>query len=244
MSRTRPISAVERDDCVRSAKELLAVNPLPPTVQSAFALEFVPAMDVYVVAVKEWRVTKAAHDFAIAQANLADAEFDRTCRRWVASVTDEEGKRASGALAKLLGGLSPGDLPNRPHDEEVNLTADLLDQVKVNPLLEGDSAKLAEFTAAHGVLAARVAEREALSDRKTQAVKDLATAERTFDLAWGSVVRQVKRKAPDLVSRLPVFYDVPAPDTDEEEKEAATEPATGATPPPETETETETEPAA
>jgi hypothetical protein len=137
--------------------------------------------------------------------DAADLVFDEAFRRWAPTVRDSEGKAIPQAVATLLGGVLPGKLVRMRAREELTRTADLFDQVSRDPSLGGDPSRLETLRLSRAPLAVAVEAQELADAAWSAARAELAAAEVAFDVAWGTVVREMKKAPAPIAALVPHF---------------------------------------
>lgn len=225
----RPTTDSERDTCIAAATNPLPAGTVPRKLLVAALAEFDVARVAYLsIRSLETALTTRA-DATQKEVDVAEAANVKAFRLWSSSVRDEDGKAVPSLVAKMLGGVLPGDFVRLTPREQTTRTGELARQVSEDPSLAGDLDDLDALIVARDVLGRAVTADEAVEADRTAAREQLSAAEQAFDLAWGSVARELKRSGAVLAARVPRFVRVPKrAKGNEESEEAATSESTTA----------------
>lgn len=220
-TRTRPATTVERDQVIRASREI-EMRPLSPVLQAVLTHEFIEARAAYEAALTTYSAAKMTEIRTGQVASQAKEDLEVAVRGYVGTVRDEKNRAIPGEVSALFGGLLPSELADKADVEQVAITKNLVAQLAENPRLLGADKDRGEMLAARDALAAAVDARTKAVNARAKAYTALGLAEKDFDFGWGDMVRVIEKKAPDLVTEIPLFE---ARETDADEQAKAEEKA-------------------
>lgn len=222
----KPKTDTDRMTITKQVPEAIKRSPSVPTiVTTMLAEEVLPAFARF-EETYERRAQAVANDKAArVEGKALDAEFDVSFRMFTPTVRDERGVSAASELAKMTGGVLPGELVFRPMNEEHLYTAEILRQVPLRADLSYDAARYAALAAVHAKLPGMITTLATTALAVKTTTDEHYASRASFDSVYGRFRRVVRAAGgdalvrallPEFISRDPKEYEEDTSDSPSE----------------------------